>query len=728
MNSYHDPELDDVLQDGELRHIASMLRSARRAEPPLDEAFQSGLRRQLMNQAWSMSEGREAWWRRIFAPATFAWAGAAAGLVLIASLVLWNAVQPSTGGLDQIVIHTPIDGSNNVALQQPILVSFNQPMDHPSTEAAVTITPATTVTFSWRQNTLAVQPTGGNLAPNTQYQVTIGPSAKTASGKTLSAPKTIRFVTQAPSSPAPSPTPRPTPQNPLNAHQLVSLGGATGANVLWSADSTSVYVIDGGGALRSIPAGGGTATVIAPDGVTSEALTPDGGLLAYIRGGKIEILDLASGKSSEVGATPAPVVVGWSGGSVVWAAADGFYTNQPDTGSRQLAPLPTSGTVAVVSIAPDGAHAVYTQDQNLFLIDLSNGKSVQLGQTGATFEAWSPISPEVVYDGGQNLVVSDFTGATEATLPAGDATWSSDDAILVGSDTVLVQARPDGSNQTRIANGSFHSPRWAPDGATFTFVRGGALWIATAPALPAEPTAVADAAKVVDSFMQARLKGDADGASQYLDANGKQAYTTNGLSLTIGGGSTFSRYYMLTQEQTATEPDTVRDVVRLVLSQSNVDVSDFEETLTLVRDATTKQFLIDTASAGAHRNLGKGPEVVSVDVEPTTVKVTFDSDLDAQTAGSGVQLVDGDGNAVQADVSYANRMITLSGLHLKQGAQYTLVVQTSVHDVNGQPVSAEYDLGVVGPAAKLHGNRGDVAPSGPGPIAPAASTPAATAG
>ena len=58
MNSYHDPELDDVLQDPELRRVASLLHAARTPEPPLDDAFRTGLRRQLMQEAWSMAEGR----------------------------------------------------------------------------------------------------------------------------------------------------------------------------------------------------------------------------------------------------------------------------------------------------------------------------------------------------------------------------------------------------------------------------------------------------------------------------------------------------------------------------------------------------------------------------------------------------------------------------------------------------------------------------------------------
>ena len=39
MSMQHDPELDDVLQDVELIRLAGLLKSTRRAEPPLDEAF-----------------------------------------------------------------------------------------------------------------------------------------------------------------------------------------------------------------------------------------------------------------------------------------------------------------------------------------------------------------------------------------------------------------------------------------------------------------------------------------------------------------------------------------------------------------------------------------------------------------------------------------------------------------------------------------------------------------
>src|SRR4029077_6816315 len=206
MSMQHDPDLDDVLQDQELRHVPDLLREARMAEPPLDDAFRSALRRQLMKQAWGMGGGGTPWWRKVFGPTGMVWATAAVGVILIGAVVVLTATnQP--GPSDQVVISSSISNQSAVRLQQPIQVTFNQPMEHRSTEAAVQITPATTVAFSWHENTLSVTPTAGDRAPNTQYQVTIGPGAKTASGQSLTTPKTITFVTQPPPAPSPSPSP-----------------------------------------------------------------------------------------------------------------------------------------------------------------------------------------------------------------------------------------------------------------------------------------------------------------------------------------------------------------------------------------------------------------------------------------------------------------------------------------------------------------------------------------
>lgn len=721
MSTHHDPDLEDVLQDDELRRVASLLSAARTPEPPLDDAYRTGLRRQLMQEAWAMAEGRRSWWRRAFAPPGIAWAGAVAGVLLIAAVALYTS-QQGGGTPYQVVVESALDNKSNVALAQPILVSFNQPMDHQSTEAAVQITPATTVSFQWDQSsrTLSVQPASGNLAPNTQYQVTIGPGARTATAQPLATAQTIRFVTQAPSpTPTPSPTPRPTPVNPLNEKQVAGLNGSTALVAQWSADSSSIYFIAGNGMLV-VTTKSGAATQIAPDGVSSLAISPAGDRLVYIRNGKIEVLDFGSGKTAEIASTAAPVRVGWAADRVIWATAGGIFEESGSVETR-LAALPASGAVSVVSIAPDGTHAIYTQDTNLFVLDIGTGKGTQLGQAGSTFAGWSPDGTLLLYATPEHISVSDTQGNTLSTLPSGEAGWSGQDAILLGSDTNLFQVRPDGSNLTRLASGTYHQPLWAPDATTFAFVRGDLLWVGTAPALPPQATAVDEAGTVVKQFMDFRLAGKSDEAAALLDAKGKGAYSGGGLNLVITGDPTFSRYYVLTQELVATSPDTVRVVVRLVLSHGKVDVSDYEETLTLVRDPTSRQLLVDQATASSQRDLGRGAEVVSVEVSRNMIQVTFDSDLDPVTVmGGGVVLLDSSGKQIDATIDYANRVATLAGFNLKEGAQYKLVVQTTIRDVQGHNVAAEYDLDVFGPSMKKHGGHLEPAPPSPSP-SPAAS-------
>ncbi|MDQ2943174.1 MAG: Ig-like domain-containing protein, partial [Candidatus Dormibacteraeota bacterium] len=692
MSTHHDPELDDVLQDRELRRLGELLGSARLPEPPVDEAFRSGLRRQLMQSAWEMGEGRPTLWRRMFAPPRLAWIGATAGLLLIASVVVFSVLQPNSG-FTEIVVQSQMDGRNAVVLQQPILVSFNQPMDHPSTEAAVQIAPATNVTFSWQLNTLAVRPTTGNLAPNTQYQVTIGPGAKTASGKQLATTQTITFVTEPPAPPTPSPSPTPrAPASPgsllTGERQVAPLGGGAFSALQWSADSSIVYFVSSNGALLLAAARGGDVKVVAADGASSPAIAPAGDRMAYIRSGKIEVITFALGTTAEVAVTPAATLVGWAKDKLVWVTSGGVFTQGP-SGATQVLAVPN---VTLLAVSPDGTHVVLRQDQKLFVLDLATAKTTQLGQANPTFYGWSPSSAQLLYSSGDATLIADPQGDSVGTLPGGEASWSTHDAILLGSDTDLYQVRPDGSAPTKLANGTYHLPSWAPNGTAFAFFRGGALWTASAPALPPQPSALDLAAATVTFFMQARQKGQQEQATTFLDDNGKLAYGNGQLSLVINGDPRFTRFYVLTQGLTSSQPEVATFVVRIVLTHGKIDVADFEETLTVIREPTSKLFVIDKATAGAHRDLGKGASVVGVVVKSSGIQVTFDSDLDPGTVPDGVLVLDSRGNKVDATATYANRTVTISGVDLKPGAKYKLVVLTTVRDVLGRNVASEYDL------------------------------------
>jgi len=716
MSMHHDPELDDVLQDDELVRIANLLKATRRAEPPLDEAFRSALRRQLMQQAWGAREARTPWWSRLAAPPSMAWVGAAAGVVLIASVVVFMAYQQP--GQNDLVITSPIADAHAVQLQQPILVSFNQPMDHPSTEAAVQIEPATYVSFSWSGNTLAVHPRSGNLAPNTQYEVTIGPGARTRAGQLLLArPKVITFVTQ-PSSPVPSPRPTslPTPTSLLNGeHRLADLPTGISYTPQWSADSSTIYFVGDNGALQAVHVNG-RAGVVVPDGVSYPAIAPVGDRIAYVRGGKIEILTLATGSIADLTSATDVTALSWAGDQLLWAAGNGIFKAGSD-GPVQVASIPRD-FAGPVSISPDGTHAAYQGGQSLMLLDLATSTTIRLGASGGTgaFLGWSPDGSRVLYKAGESTVVADTQGQPIATFISGDSSWSSQDVILVGTDTELYAVRPDGSERTRLSAGTYRSPVWAPNGTTFAFVRGGALWSANATPLPGESSALDLAAAVVSSFMTARLNQQPIQAMTYLDDSGKQAYSTGGVALLIRGDARFSRYYVVTQEITGSRPATARFVVRLVLTKGARDVSEYEETLILQRELSSQPFLIDQATAGPTRDLGRGAVVVGVEVGVGTIKVAFDSDLVPETVPDGVVLLDGSGKRVGGRSTYANRTATITGLQLAAGASYKLVVLTSVQDVSGRNVASEYDLNLVGPDPVFQlGGQGTVVNPSPGP-------------
>jgi hypothetical protein len=714
MSMYHDPELDDVLQDDELVRLGAMLRSTRRADPPLDEAFRSELRRQLMKTAWEMNEGRTPWWRRSVAteprarraPA-LAWAGAAAGVLLIASVVVFMAYQQP--GSNDIFVSSPMADAHSVQLQQPILVSFNQPMDHKSTEAAVQIQPATYVAFSWNDNTLAVRPTGGNLAPNTQYQVTIGPGAKTQSGQLLASPKKFTFVTEPSATPAPSPRPTPpaTPSSLLTAERkLAALPSGTFYTPQWSADSATVYFVGANGAIESVTLSDGSVKTIVPDGASFPAIAPAGDRLAYVRGGKVAILTLATGATADVTTSPRFTALTWAKDELFWATPEGVFKGGAG-GPLQVASI--SQNASIVSIAPDGGHAVYQQGNSLHLLDLTSSKTTRIGGDAQSFLGWSPDGTRILYKGSDATVVADVGGETLASILTGDPSWSIKDEVLIGNDTELYATRPDGYGRTKLSSGTYHLPLWAPNGTTFVFVRGSAIWSATSTPLPPEPSVVDQASSVVSSFMNARLQKQSDQAKAFLDDKGKQAYSSSGLPLVITGDAGFSRFYVVSQEITERRPDAARFVVRLVLSKGNLDVSEYEETLTLKRDDAGHSFLIDQATGGPTRELGKGAEVVSVEISTGSVKVVFDSDLVSDTVADGVVMLNEKGKRIGGPATYANRTVIITGLELAPGALYKLTVLTTVRDVSGRTIPSEYDLDLVGPASGISsGGRGTV--------------------
>ena len=157
----------------------------------------------------------------------------------------------------------------------------------------------------------------------------------------------------------------------------------------------------------------------------------------------------------------------------------------------------------------------------------------------------------------------------------------------------------------------------------------------------------------------------------------------------IKGDPALSRYYTLYSEPAGAGG--FRYVVRLVLSHGGRDTSQLEETVVLQPDASGK-LLIHAVSAAPVRPLGKGPEVVLVQVaDPTHIKVSFDSDLDP-AAAQAIQLRS-QSAPLTAQGAYSDRTVTLTlAAPLKSGSSYRLQVPPTVKDVAGRTLQSEYVL------------------------------------
>ncbi len=147
--------------------------------------------------------------------------------------------------------------------------------------------------------------------------------------------------------------------------------------------------------------------------------------------------------------------------------------------------------------------------------------------------------------------------------------------------------------------------------------------------------------------------------------------------------------------------------------------------ISLVRAEATDPYVIYSATVGAQLQFGKGPQVVAVTITPTTLAVTFDSDLQAPSI-TNVTLQDDQGQPVLGTVNYEDRTVTFTNLQLTPGAHYRLVVLPGIQDVANHNAAAEYDLELVGPAPDTTSGGGAGTPP-PSPSPAVSPTPSPTA-
>jgi hypothetical protein len=674
MSFDEDQELDELFREPELRDLAQRLHSVQHHMSEPDPAFRASLRRRLMSEAWDQMRPREPWYRRLLAPApargsrrTFPSAPALAGLagavgVLLIAFALATMVFSPPGRTTTVTASSPLQDAQAVALKQPIVINFDHPVDPQAVQ--VQIQPATQAKYEWQggdgqKSTLKITPVNG-LAANTQYQVTVAPSTR-AAGPAV-APKRVTFVT---TTPPPTPTPKPsaspvptgTPVPPVvNSRPLQAAGTPQPS---WSGDGSKLYVVGPTGQLLAVPVAGGDAQQIQPDGVTMVAVGPGGP--AYVRAGLV-----IYGQVSVAGTKP--VALGFRAGKVVVATGDGVLAAD---GSRTAA---FTETAQAADFSPDGDHVAYLGASGLHVVDLNTQADKPVGPASGLGD-WSPDGKRYAYVTNAGVSVTDGSAIRSVATVSGVAgvSWSPvSGQLLLGGASFLQSVPADGSDAPRkLADGTFTQPAWAPTGSTFAFRRSGSIWAAQLSADRSTPTATQSVSDAVNAFMTARKAQQQDQASGYLDSAGKNAFAN--LQLIYSDSPQLSRYYLI-----YSQPD--QAVVRLVLKQAGVESSLVDETLSVVTDQATGRVLVHGVTETAARPVGKGPEVLTVSVQGSQVRVAFDSDLDPSSTAGGVSLK---GAATTSTYDSGSRTVVLTASSgLSAGTTYRLTVGGAVKDLN----------------------------------------------
>lgn len=690
MSRRPDPELDDLFgPDPELQAIAGLLRSSRVKPPPLDTAFRYALRRRVMAEAYQRYDhaARPSLFSRLFTGPRFALATAALAVLLIGVIYLQNGQELLSKGRGPAPrVYTT---SRLVALDQPITVTFSQPMDHASVQEAIRIEPATQVTYQWQGNNLLIQPASGQLAANTQYHITVLPQATTAAHAPIGQAATIAVVTTGLPSPKPTPTatPAPAPRSTITGER--SLAGSSGTISAWSADGTTIYFLAQNGDLDAIRTDGQAPRTLG-SGVARVWISPLGRIAYAGRDGKLVTL---SADGTPAAPPPAPagpaapaatgvIAAGWQGNRLLLLSA----TKLSVGGGEVLAALPETVDWAVFS--PDGNRFVYRSGSHIGLFDVTTLKATPWPAGEAQKLVWSPDSSRVAFAAGDSIVLAAPDGtAPKPIAKSGGAstefTWAGPNQLLVSGAGGLQAVRPDGGDPISLSATPYVSITGSPAGDRFGFSRAGQIWLADLKLVTPGIATLDQGFATVTAFETARISKDAPRAAGFLTAS---AARTTG-ALTTAGEPHLKRFFLVSDQQLADDGSRQRFLIRLILAdEHDNEVRSVDEQLSIVAGGTGTDLKVDAVTDDASRPLGKGPTVNSVQILPTGLVVLFDSDLTPATVAGAIKVTGPNGEPVAVTTAYSLRQATITA-QLLPGQRYRLVVGAEVKDIANQPLA-----------------------------------------
>jgi Bacterial Ig-like domain/WD40-like Beta Propeller Repeat len=101
-----------------------------------------------------------------------------------------------TAGRPSVAETDPSDGARDVAVDEPLLITFSTLMDTGSVERALEVEPAVEYALRWSGEVLEIDP-AGSLEPGRDYRVEIGGEAADVAGVAVGEPSVVRFRTVA---------------------------------------------------------------------------------------------------------------------------------------------------------------------------------------------------------------------------------------------------------------------------------------------------------------------------------------------------------------------------------------------------------------------------------------------------------------------------------------------------------------------------------------------------
>jgi plasmid stability protein len=741
LGGWFDPELEELFRnEPELLETARRVRAAR-PDAEADPRFRNRLRAQLIAES---SRGRGALGIRRrwhLGPTHVAWGGAALGLALIGATVLTFV---SNHPVDRtITAISNLTAQHSVSPDHVITVAFNQPMDELAVERGVHIQPATKVSYSWRQNTLVISPVY-HLSGNTPYTVTIRQDhIRATSGVSATKPITLTFGT--------APTPPPGPSLAMPPTLVPSVVGSNGADgsLLFAPDGSVVSTVgllpqSGAGTL---PAASPTPSATpAPEGVTgapapgslvdfpasgtpvvlgaaasAAAYSPNHTTLAFAvddgNGGSKIIVRLSNGSQRQkLVDSPNPVTaLSWSSNDRIVYTTGTSISAVDRSGKVSTLYSPTGG--GTISALDSGGAYAYVAPPNGTGGDLLNiATGTEQALRGAVADvAFSGDGSTVAWADESTNQVRLFSEAVgqdapaSVSVPGSPVTLADITLDQDGDEVAYLVTNPAGSTQLVVAQLPSGTPLavatadnasalvLSPAGDQIAFVSnntdGAAVELAAVPGTKGAHTGTqppAAAGSTLRAFVDAQVRGDLATLA---------TLTAPGVDVAGSTPRGLSRAYVIS---TYLNPQgVVTASVELIVdpTEGHTATGVASETLSLTRSASGGAYVVNSIVSFPLRDESAGPHVVQVTSSTqggvTTLQVSFDSDLNAQTVASALTVATPSGAVLPSTAVYdpGSRTVTVTIAQAPAGL-LTVDISTSLNDVNGQKLAGGFETKV----------------------------------